>query len=64
MNIYNPDNLPVIPPLPETPKRPADGAIAICGKCGIRILPVMGYSCGHMDCPLFLKVTFEKEKNT
>jgi len=63
MTIHNPDNLPVIPPLSETPKRPADGALAICGKCGTRILPVMGY-CRHMDCFLFLKVTFEKEKNT
>ena len=57
MNIYNHDNPPVIPPLPECPKRPADGAIAICGKCGIRILPVMGYSCGRTDCPVFPKVT-------
>ena len=57
MNIYNPDNLPVIEPLPARTVGPADGAVAICGKCGMRILPVMGYVCGSIDCPVFQKFT-------
>lgn len=55
--VFNPDNLPVIPRLPEPAPRPADGAVAICGACGLRILPVMGYVCGRLDCPCFLQVT-------
>lgn len=54
---YNPDNLPVIPPLPKPPARPADGAVAICGQCGIRITPVMGYVCPNTSCPVFTKAT-------
>ena len=53
----NPDNLPVIPPLPTVPPRPADGAVAICGQCGLRLLPVMGYVCFSTNCPIQPKVT-------
>lgn len=56
-NFPNPDNLPVIPPIPPRPNSPADGAIAICGECGLRILPVMGYVCGNSRCPAFPRVT-------
>ena len=48
------ESLPVIPRLPG----PAtDGAVAICGECGLRIMPVMGRVCLHMRCPVFLKAT-------
>lgn len=64
MSYYNPDNLPVIPPLPVMPTRPADGAVAICGACGMRILAVMGYVCGRTDCPCFLKATCSTTSQT
>jgi len=54
---YNDEGLPIIPPLPEMPRGPADGAIAICGQCGLRIMPVMGYVCGNSRCPIFPQVT-------
>ena len=57
VKIYNPDNLPVIQPLPEPQKKPSDGAIAICGQCGMRIFPVMGYVCPNASCPVFMKST-------
>lgn len=52
-----PDGLPIIPPLPTLWPRAPDGAIAVCGECGLRIQPVMGYVCGNMRCPVFLRVT-------
>jgi hypothetical protein len=57
MTEYNPEGLPIIPKLPEWPKRPADGAVAICGECGMRILQVMGYVCSRPRCPVFPNVT-------
>ena len=48
------DDLPVIPPLPEPP---IDGAVAICGECGIRLLSVMHYYCNHPRCPCFPRIT-------
>ena len=53
---YNDEGLPIIPPLPELPKTPADGAIAICGQCGLRIKPIMGYSCSKSRCPIFPQI--------
>ncbi len=50
-HIQNPDGLPVIKPLPESPNVPADGAVAICGQCGIRILKIMSYYCANPRCP-------------
>lgn len=44
-------DLPVIPRLPEFPT--GDGAIAICGECGLRLMPVMGYVCPNIRCPCF-----------
>lgn len=57
VKIYNPDNLPVIEPLQESPKPSYDGAVAICGVCGMRIMPVMGYVCPNARCPVFVKST-------
>jgi hypothetical protein len=54
---YNPEGLPIIPPLDPMPTRPVDGAVAICGQCGLRILPVMCYVCPSSNCPVFFKVT-------
>lgn len=54
----NPDNLPVLGPLKPAPTMPADGAVAICGQCGLRILRVMGYVCYNSNCPIQLRVTF------
>jgi hypothetical protein len=52
------DGLPIIPGRPEQqPVRPADGAIAQCGVCGLRILPVMGYVCNNPRCGVFPQVT-------
>ena len=51
------DGLPVIPGLPEPMPKPPDGAVAICGVCGLRILPVMGYVCGNPRCGVFPRVT-------
>ena len=52
---YTPDGLPIIPRLPENPLHPTkpapDGAVAVCGECGLRILPVMGYVCSNPRCP-------------
>lgn len=53
----SPDGLPIIPPLQPTPQRPVDGAVAVCGQCGLRILPVMGYVCPASNCPVFVKFT-------
>lgn len=47
----DPKPLPVIPPLPISPA--GDGAIAICGECGLRLMPVMGYVCPNIRCPCF-----------
>ena len=58
MSYYNPDNLPVIPPLPANYTRPADGAIMLCGACGMRILQVMGYVCQQPDCPVIARSPF------
>lgn len=54
----SPDGLPVIPPLPERPRDlPADGAIAVCGLCGLRLQRVMGYVCHRDRCGVFPRVT-------
>ena len=53
----NPEGLPIIPPRKLPARSPADGAVAICGACGLRVLPVMGYVCGRLDCPVFCVVT-------
>lgn len=45
------DGLPIIPPLPDDSPPPSDGAVAICGECGMRIYPVMGYVCNNPRCP-------------
>lgn len=49
--------LPIIPPIDPFPHRPADGAVAICGLCGLRVMPVMGYVCGNPRCGVFPQVT-------
>lgn len=50
--------LPVIPPLPEpAAPPPVDGAVAVCGLCGLRITPIMGYVCSHPRCGVFPRVT-------
>jgi hypothetical protein len=28
-----------------------------CPQCGIEILPVMGYSCNRLKCPIFIQAT-------
>lgn len=57
-NIVNDEGLPIIQPIQPTFEKIApDGAVAICGKCGLRIGKVMGYVCGAQDCPVFLKAT-------
>lgn len=49
---YTEDGLPIIKPIvPQWPKRGQDGAIAQCGVCGLRIMPVMGYCCPRTNCP-------------
>jgi hypothetical protein len=53
----NEEGLPIIMPIPEPKPMPADGAIAICGLCGLRIKAVMHYSCSYPRCPIFVKVT-------
>lgn len=53
-----PDGLPIIPPLPEPPRpRPADGAVAVCGLCGLRIGRTMGYVCYEPRCGVFPRIT-------
>ena len=51
-------DLPVIPPLPSSPKvRPGD-PIAICGECGIKIPSgPWGYCCPRNNCPVQPKAT-------
>lgn len=51
------DGLPIIPGRPEHPAGPADGAVAQCGVCGLRIMPVMGYVCSNPRCGVFPVVT-------
>lgn len=53
----NHEGLPIIPPLRPEPSRPADGAVAICGECGRRILAVECYSCPNDRCPVQPKAT-------
>ena len=53
----NEEGLPIIPPIADKPQFPADGAVAICGVCGLRILPVMHYVCTEPNCGVFPKVT-------
>ena len=55
--VYKEEGLPVIPPLPEPPYQAPDGAVAICGQCGLRIMKVMGYSCSNSRCPVFTQAT-------
>lgn len=46
------DGLPIIQPIkPGAPHRAPDGTIAVCGQCGMRIMPVMGYVCPRPNCP-------------
>lgn len=47
------DGLPIIQPIKQWPERKSapDGAIAVCGVCGLRIMSVMGYVCTRGDCP-------------
>lgn len=52
------DGLPIIPGRPEQPAGPADGAVAQCGVCGLRITPVMGYVCSNPRCGVFPQVTY------
>ena len=52
-----PEGLPIIPPLPEPPAYAPDGAIAVCGLCGLRITRVMGYVCSNPRCGVFPRVT-------
>lgn len=49
---YTDDGLPIIHPIknPTVPS-PVDGAVAVCGQCGLRIMRVMGYVCPHANCP-------------
>lgn len=54
---YTDDGLPIIPPLPKQPEPSRDGAIAQCGECGMRIMPVMGYVCQNARCPIMPRVT-------
>lgn len=28
-----------------------------CPQCGIELLPVMGYSCNRLKCPVFIQAT-------
>lgn len=51
------EGLPIIPPRDPMPQRPADGAVAICGLCGLRVMPVMGYVCSNPRCGVFPQVT-------
>lgn len=51
------ERLPIIPPLPEAPPTPIDGAVAVCGLCGLRIGRVMGYVCHNVRCGVFPRVT-------
>lgn len=50
---YTEDGLPIIQPIKRWPSRESapDGAVAVCGVCGLRIMPVMGYVCQRSDCP-------------
>jgi hypothetical protein len=51
---YTEDGLPIIQPIKRdwpTQTSAPDGAIAVCGVCGLRIMPVMGYVCTRGDCP-------------
>lgn len=46
--------VPVIPPLPDSPfDSPLDPnpVVAICGKCGLHLRKVMHYYCGQSRCP-------------
>ncbi len=55
---YTDDGLPIIEPYPAPQPSPVDGAVAVCGQCGLRIMPVMGYVCQQTRCPVFTQVTF------
>ncbi len=55
--ITSPDGLPIIPGFPDNIQRPADGAVAVCGVCGLRVMPVMHYVCSNPRCGVFPKVT-------
>lgn len=49
------DLLPIIKSFPEFHKTEPNGAVDVCGECGMRIKPVMGYSCPKNNCPVFRK---------
>lgn len=49
----NEEGLPIIPPLPPDEPVAPDGAVAICGECGLRIHAVMHYCCPNLRCPCF-----------
>ncbi len=48
-----PDDVPVIPRLPEWHYPPTDPnpVVSVCGECGLCIRRVMGYVCGNPRCP-------------
>ena len=50
------DGLPIIPGRPDNPAVPADGAVAQCGVCGLRIPMVVGYVCSNPRCGVFPQV--------
>lgn len=54
----NEEGLPIIGPLPDNPKPSVDGAVAICGTCGIRIYRLMSYSCPNERCPVFSRASY------
>jgi hypothetical protein len=53
----SPDGLPIIEPLAPAGRPAPDGAIAVCGACGLRLMPVMGYVCPRNNCPCFPRAT-------
>jgi len=45
-------------PMPTTPPtQPVWPGVRSCSKCGISLEGVMGYVCGDINCPTFMKVT-------
>lgn len=57
--VYNPDNLPVIPPLPDQTQNPPN---IVCWICGAVLPHVMSYSCGNYKCPITPKTTCYTQK--
>ena len=59
---HNYEGLPIIPPKRPQPQSPTDGAVAICGECGLRITKVMSYVCTKPNCPCFPQITCSLNK--